>query len=143
MNRSIRSMKPSDAEAVTLLSNQLGYPVQVTNTFQWIIDILRDSSMALLVVTENEILKGWIQVFQTVRIESGYFCEIGGLVVEESSRGKGLGSLLIEAARQWTRERGHHKLKVRCNSLRVQAHQFYLKEGFVPEKQQNVFALSV
>lgn len=143
MNIRVREMQRLDAAAVTRLTNQLGYAIPEELTGEYINDILAQPGMCVLVVTENEMIRGWIQVFQTIRLESGRFCEIGGLIVEESARGNGCGRLLIKAAAAWTRKAGFNKLKVRCNIVRQQAHDFYESNGFIAEKQQKVFCLSL
>ncbi len=143
MNIRIREMQSEDSEAVTDLSNQLGYAIRPEDTRHLINTILSDPGMRLMVITENEKISGWIQVFQTVRLESGSFCEIGGLVIEEKARGKGLGTLLVQAGADWARQMGFPKLKVRCNSLRTHAHEFYKNNGFKTEKEQKVFYLSL
>jgi GNAT superfamily N-acetyltransferase len=80
-----------------------------------------------------------VHVFYTIRLESGPFCEIGGLVVSKNIQGKGIGKLLVEKARKWAAERNIGKLRVRCNVVRAGAHEFYIKSGFTENKQQKVF----
>jgi GNAT superfamily N-acetyltransferase len=86
---------------------------------------------------------GWIHVFAAHRLESGPFAEIGGLVVGEEARGRGVGKRLLAAARSWAFERGIRELRVRSNVLRERAHRFYEREGFARSKEQAVFVQSL
>ena len=46
---------------------------------------------AVLVVEENDAVRGWIHVFGAHHLESDVCAEIGGLVVAEGGRSRGLG----------------------------------------------------
>lgn len=70
-------------------------------------------------------------------------CEINGLVIDENSRGKGIGRLLLERVKQWAKEKGNDKLSLHCNVKRTEAHDFYEHLGFNEIKQQKYFALDI
>jgi GNAT superfamily N-acetyltransferase len=139
----IRQVAAGDARAITRLSNQLGYGVTVSATLQNIKAIFENKSDSLFVAVYEQEVVGWIHIFQTTRLESGSFCEIGGLVVDDKYQKKGIGKMLIEKARYWCLDKGHKKLKVRCNIQRTGAHLFYSKLGFNENKEQKVFELSL
>jgi len=82
---------------------------------------------------------GWIHVCINFRIESDSYAEIGGLVVDENYRGKGIGKLLVEEAERWAQEKKFTKLRVRSNVIRKNTHRFYLHFGYKEEKEQKVF----
>ena len=84
-----------------------------------------------------------MHVFYTMRIETGPFCEIGGLVVDEGERGKGAGRALIEKAIEWSRTRDVATLRVRSNTIRTEAHIFYRKMAFEEVKEQKIFPVEV
>jgi GNAT superfamily N-acetyltransferase len=86
---------------------------------------------------------GWIHVFQTTRLESGSFCEIGGLVVDDQYRRKGIGKLLIQHIKPWCLSKGNPALRVRCNTKRKEAHEFYFQLGFNENKEQKVFEINL
>ena len=88
--------------------------------------------------TEAEVV-GWVHVFQTVRVESESFAELGGLVVAEEHRGSGIGSALVTAAEQWAKAQRIGKLRVRTRSGRADAHAFYRRMGFSLNKEQHVY----
>ncbi len=83
-------------------------------------------------------LCGWLHLFVAHRVESDRFAELGGLVVAEEDRGKGIGRRLLAAAEQWVKGRGITKLRVRSRSSRSDAHAFYQRLGFIGSKEQLV-----
>jgi len=91
----IRAATMKEAPQITELSIQLGYPLTVQDTITNIAAIDKSNyDMAYVAVMNNQVV-GWIHVFYTMRLETGPFCEIGGLVVAASARGKGIGSQLV------------------------------------------------
>jgi len=135
----IRAATMKEAPQITELSIQLGYPLTVQDTITNIAAIDKSNYDMAYVAVMNEQVVGWIHVFYTMRLETGPFCEIGGLVVAASARGKGVGSHLVEKAKKWAAERNINKLKVRCQVKRTEAHAFYEKNGFEEKKVQKVF----
>jgi GNAT superfamily N-acetyltransferase len=132
-----------DAAQVSALSAELGYPSTVKDTITSIQAIDKSICDVAYVAVSGETVLGWIHVLYTIRLESGPFCEIGGLVVSRNALGKGIGRLLVEKAKKWSAERNIEKLRVRSNVIREGAHAFYLKTGFVEYKQQKVFEYTI
>ena len=85
---------------------------------------------------------GWLHAFVALRIESSAFAEIGGLVVAQSERGRGLGQQLVQAAAAWARRKGLQNIRVRSNVVRKETHAFYLHLGFAQSKAQMVFTMA-
>jgi GNAT superfamily N-acetyltransferase len=137
-----REVMPGDAADINQLSNQLGYAITVPETLQNIIAIGESKNEVIFVAEQGRGVVGWIHVFHALRLESGSFCEIGGLVVNDKDQKMGIGKMLIEKARLWCREKGNSTLRVRCNIKRTDAHQFYLKLGFKENKQQKIFEIN-
>ena len=143
MEITIREVQPGDAIAINALSKQLGYPLTEEQTLQNINRVLASKDhTAFAAVYENKIA-GWIGLAQTIMIEVLPYCEINGLVVDETYRGKGVGKQLIEKAKQWAKEKGNNKLKLHCNIIRTEAHKFYGHLGFTETKQQKNFELDI
>jgi GNAT superfamily N-acetyltransferase len=65
--------------------------------------------------------------------------EIGGLVVDESYRRRGVGRLLMEQAERWAREKGCGAICLRSNVVRKDAHAFYERIGYSNVKTSRVF----
>jgi GNAT superfamily N-acetyltransferase len=133
-------MTVADVEPAARLATQLGYPStaeQVARRFQ-AIEANPESHVAVA-VDERGAVVGWIHVFGNRLLESEPDAEIGGLVVDESVRGRGVGTALVAAAEAWARERGHRVVSVRSNVVRQEAHAFYQTRGYEVVKTQLKF----
>ncbi|MDN5203254.1 GNAT family N-acetyltransferase [Fulvivirgaceae bacterium BMA10] len=137
----IRKLEKTDVEDVTRLSDQLGYPTSMECMIQNIemIKVSDDHEAFVAVDASNDQLLGWIHVFLTHRLESGSFCEIGGMVVDENVRGKGIGTKLVKAAQDWSIGKRCFNMRVRTNVVREKTQKFYHQQGFKPGKRQQVF----
>ncbi len=69
--------------------------------------------------------------------------EVGGLVVDEKQRGRGVGAALLHSAEVWARKQGYSPIIVRTNVVRQQAHKFYEKCGYQLLKQSEVYTKEV
>lgn len=130
-------MAITDIPAVAELATQLGYPstaAQIERRFH----ALEETPDASVLIAENPegTVLGWIHVFRTRHLESDPGAEIGGLVVDEAARGRGVGSALVTAAEVWAKERGYEMVSVRSNVIRVEAHEFYKSRGYEVLKSQ-------
>jgi len=143
MSLFIREILPEDAIAITGLSHQLGYRVTSAGTKENLEIITNSINDGAWVAFFEEKIAGWIHVFKTTRVESGTFGEIGGLVVDEAYRRKGIGKLLVDQAKQWCINRDIPALRVRCNSKRTEAHIFYTSLQFHENKEQKVFEIAL
>ena len=143
MNFLIREAKKEDAPAITNLSNQLGYNIAETATLYNLSVILQNTGEVVFVALHENKTIGWIHIFKTIRVESGPFCEIGGLVVDALYLRKGVGKKLVEQAKLWSHKHSDHSLRVRCNLRRKEAHQFYCQLGFKETKEQKVFEINL
>ena len=136
----IRVAIPGDAPAVGPLTTELGYTENRAETADRLGRVLATPGNRVLVAetAEQEVI-GWIHVFGTVRVESEGFAELGGLVVAESRRGRGVGAQLVAAAERWALDNGYHKLRIRSRKERTEAHGFFERLGFVARKTQHIF----
>ena len=141
MNIQIRLMKKEDAVTVSHLCSQLGYQItaeQVTSNIQLFLQ--KEDTAAFVAVYEN-VVAAWITVAYVISISALPVCEIRGLVVDEKYRRNNIGTMLIEKAKQWCKERDCNKLRLRCNAKRKEAHAFYLDLRFTEKKEQKVFEI--
>jgi len=139
MNCSIRNATLHDREGLALLSGQLGYSSNPNEILLRLEALLKSPDHCVFVAVEEEKVRGWIHGFYALRVESDPFVEIGGLVVDENSRKKGLGKMLIEHVNLWAESKGCKDVRVRCNILRKESHDFYERLGFVENKVQKIF----
>ena len=136
----IRAMRESDADAVHRLAVELGYPTEPAFTLRRIRAVLVSDIADAFVAEDSEgRVLGWAHVFVAPFLESGPNAELGGLVVEEAARGRGIGAALVARTEAWARERGIRKICLRSNVIRTEAHAFYQKLGFAIQKSQFKF----
>ncbi len=83
-----------------------------------------------------------MQLSLMLRVESGCFAEITGLVVEDY-RSIGVSNLLIDYAKKWTYATCINKLRVSINIVRQRTHTFYERNGFTLRKEQKVYEMVV
>src|SRR6188474_2501616 len=103
----VREMLVKDAQAVNLLSAQLGYSLSPEQTVKNIKAVLQSNNhIAFVALHENKIV-GWIGAAQTIMIEVMPHCEINGLVIDQGHRGMGIGKLLIDKVKQWARKKNN------------------------------------
>ena len=143
MDFHLRKATMKDAEAICRLSGELGYKTTIEKTQTRLEEVSRnDDHLVVVVCDENEVV-GWIHAFYSISIESDSFVEIGGLVIDNLFRRKGLGKMLIENIVDWSRQRNTNKVRVRTNIKRKETHQFYESIGFSLIKEQKIFDLNV
>jgi GNAT superfamily N-acetyltransferase len=136
----VREIEPADAVAVSKLTTQLGYSRTSDEIAHWIAQVKTEHAeqTAFVATLDNEIV-GWIEVSIERRLQSPPFGMIGGLVVSDRVRSRGIGRLLCRRAEQWTWEHGLDTLRVTSRSTREGAHRFYLRDGYREVKTSLVF----
>lgn len=139
----IKHAKLNDSESIAGLSNQLGYDSVTTDILSRLNKILENPDNCVYVAIDNKIVVGWIHGFYSLRVESDFFVEIGGLVVNEDFRKNGIGKKLVERVIEWASLKKCDKVRVRCNVLRKESHRFYEKIGFEMTKEQKIFIKSL
>jgi GNAT superfamily N-acetyltransferase len=137
----IRTAALKDAELISELCNQLGYEATPDQVVKRLTHLLNHSDYCVFVVSANETIIGWIHGFYSLRVESDPFVEIGGMVIDEKYRNKGVGRLLIKKVTEWAHLKECNHIRVRCNIFRKETHQFYHAMGFYEMKEQKVFGL--
>ena len=135
----IRNAEPNDSAYITDLSRQLGYETDEIRMKNRLEVILANTDNCVFVAVENNDIIGWIHAFYSLQVESDFFVEIGGLVIDEKHRRKGIGELLINHISPWAKSKGCTKIRVRCNTKRKESHLFYHGIGFTETKEQKIF----
>lgn len=143
MNIQTRIANTDDTQVLCLLTQQLGYEVDELSIQNALTVLGSMEDTIILVAVVNDIVVGWIQITDMFRLESGRFCEVVGLVVDEQYRRHNVGRKLIEEAKVWSQKRNCKKLRVRANVKRIATQIFYTKCGFEKVKDQHVYDLIV
>lgn len=140
---SIEPAQASDAPMIADLTGELGYEVTPAEVERRLAEIVGFHDHAVFVARLEDEVVGWVHVTGVKRLEATFFAELGGLVVQESVRRRGIGRRLIEAALRWARGNGYRILRVRSNVVRPEAPHFYESLGFSRVKDQQVFARTI
>jgi len=136
----VRAAEIKDAEDIARLAIQLGYPSSPAQIRRRISKIMKDGAHAAYVATSSHgRVVGWVHAFVYRLVESDPQAEIGGLVVNEDFRGRGIGKLLMNRAERWARSQGLKSVYLRSNVIREKAHAFYRRLGYRIIKTQHAF----
>jgi GNAT superfamily N-acetyltransferase len=138
----LREIRAEDAESVAELTAQLGYERGQDQIRAWITGLSPQHEQAAFVACLDEAVIAWIEVSVERRLQSAPFAMIGGLVVSDKVRSRGIGRLLCERAEQWAWEHGLETVRVTSRSTRAGAHRFYLRHGYREAKTSLVFEKS-
>jgi GNAT superfamily N-acetyltransferase len=135
----IRKAQLADATRIAELSGTLGYPVSAQTMEQRLTRVLKLETHSVFVAETIGAIVGWTHAAEQEMLELGPRCEIWGLVVAETARGRGVGRRLIEAVENWARERGLEEVSVRSNIIRPESHPFYERLGYTRIKTQHAY----
>ena len=136
----VRPAGTADVDAIAFLCGQLGYPSTAEDIERRLAEIVGDPNATVLVAGSHpDGVVGWVHVRALHLITRDACAEIVGLVVDESRRGRGIGTRLMAAAEEWARNRGLSALRLRSNVIRDEAHAFYRRQGFASSKTSLLF----
>jgi len=128
----IREAVLTDAPEVARLLALLGHAVS-PGTAEARLAAFRESGEHVLVATRNgsESLLGAVTLHVTpVMHRIGPIGRFTAVVVDESARGQGIGTILIKAAESFLASQGCAMIEVTSNKKRTDAHAFYERLGY-------------
>ena len=136
----VRRMRADDAAAAAELARQLGYPTTAAQAGERLRRAAQTPDAVVLVAEAAAgRVVGWAHAFGVYLLESEPYAELGGLVVDEGERGRGVGRALVAAVESWAREGGFASVRLRSNVVRERAHAFYERLGYERVKTQHCF----
>ncbi len=135
----IRERNNSDREAVYQLICDLEETVLDKDMFMRILDEQASSKHYVFLVYEHEQqVIGICNIrFENQLHHAGCIGEIMELAVSDTHRSLGIGKQLVAHACDIAKANGCIQMEVSCNQKRIQAHRFYMREGF--QKQHYKF----
>ncbi|NGZ75642.1 GNAT family N-acetyltransferase [Saccharibacillus alkalitolerans] len=129
----IRREREGDAEQLSGLFGQLGYPGKTAALAERLDRLRRHEDYSIFVAERDGILIGTIALHRELPLLRDA-CEawITALVVSEEARGSGVGGRLLERAEEWAREQGAAYVRLNSGNReeRRQAHLFYRGRGY-------------
>jgi GNAT superfamily N-acetyltransferase len=123
----IRQAAPEDAAALGRLLDQLGYPTNAAEIPKRLENVhARPGTTVLVGEGENGDVVGVVTVhlFHTLHTNEPA-AWLTAVVVDEKSRGQGVGSALVARAEEWAAEHGALRLSLTSALHRESAHAFY------------------
>ena len=95
-----------------------------------IADAIADPSAAVLVAEHRGDLLGLCTAYLDLNsVRFGPRCWVEDLAVSPAHRSEGFGRTLLDAAKDWARQRGATHLELDSSDRRSDAHRFYEREG--------------
>lgn len=129
----VRAARAEDAEAMSRLCAQLGYPAPAGAIPPRLERLQKDPNARALVADAGDggapIGLATVHLRHTINHEAP-IAQLTLLVVDESQRSRGVGRALVEAAEQWAHAQGCHRIVVTTALQRADAHAFYERIGY-------------
>jgi GNAT superfamily N-acetyltransferase len=95
-----------------------------------IADAIADQEAAVLVAEHRAELLGLCTAYLDMNsVRFGPRCWVEDLAVSPEHRSQGVGKTLLDAAKDWARERGATHLELDSSDVREDAHRFYEREN--------------
>ncbi len=130
-NFEIRPATPADAAEIAELSAELGYPASQAQILNRLAYLGSRSEHAVFVIeVPGGPIVGWIHAYLRWLLISGLSAEIGGIVIRETYRRRGLGKQLLQHIEKWAGDHGCETVALYSGMHRDTAHQFYPNIGY-------------
>lgn len=128
----VREVVLTDAREVARLFAQLGHDIP-SGTPEARLAAFLESGETILIATRagSSVLLGAVSVhIMPVLHRAGPIGRFTAVVVDETARGRGIGTSLIKAAESYLASRGCAMIEVTSNKKRTDAHAFYERLGY-------------
>ena len=131
----VRASRRSDADPISLLLAELGYPAPV----ETVAARLERTRKGVLVAEVDGRVVGLASFHVIPHLELDEpTARLTSLVVAEDARGQGIGRALVERATEQARERGCGRIELTSGDQRTEAHAFYRRLGFADHSRRFV-----
>ncbi|BDD04527.1 GNAT family N-acetyltransferase [Aureibacter tunicatorum] len=137
----IRKIETSDSSSIVQLNQELGYKTNLSMVQKHIQHIISENDQYAYVATIGHKIVGFIHGFIAIRLTGEPFGEIAGLIVSKQFRNQGIGKMLVEKLEMAIND--IQSIRVRCNSKRILAHNFYYKMDYELKKEQKIFSKTI
>jgi GNAT superfamily N-acetyltransferase len=122
----LRDATANDADAIATLLAELGHPASSTEIPSRLAALKEDGGAALVAVDHADHPLGLVSLSRHVSLHaSGPIAYITALVTASTARRRGVGQLLVAAAKTWAAAHGCVRLSVTSAERRADAHAFY------------------
>lgn len=140
-NIMIKKMAEKDLDQVAALASQLGYDIKLDDLKFRFYEMISHSDYGLFVASSiDDKVLGWIQVnVESITLLSNVKVVISALIVDEKYRGLKIGTALLRAAENWSKENQFNMISVRTKVARKDAHRFYERSDYTLNKTQHFY----
>ncbi|GEC91061.1 GNAT family N-acetyltransferase [Brevibacillus brevis] len=143
--KSVREIRVTDYRDIYLLNLEFNPNLHVFTEDQVKekIEIITKKTNDMIFVCEqnNEVI-GYIHGSPYELLFSDSLVNVLGFVVKETYRNQGVGNMLIEQLEQWGKNNGFSGIKLLSHPIRIHAHRFYERRGYLFTKDQKNFIKS-
>ncbi|NCB41974.1 MAG: GNAT family N-acetyltransferase [Clostridia bacterium] len=127
----IRKARIEDWKSISALLDQLGYPDTERFIKYKLKKMLAHPDEEILVYQCEDAVSAFISLHYIPQIGlEGDFARISYFAVDKLERSRGIGKEMEEYCVQAARDRGCDRIEVHCHSKRVDAHRFYVRQGY-------------
>ena len=133
--------KLHDTLAIATLLKQLGYESD-EQSIGCAISLPEKESAVFIAKVDNQVVGFMSLIYFYYFPIQKYVCRITAIVVDESSRGTGVGKKLIELAKSKANENACIQLEVTTSLLRVQTQKYYESLGFKKASYRYILPLA-
>jgi GNAT superfamily N-acetyltransferase len=128
---SVREAQAGDAEGLARLCTQLGYPAEMAAMPSRLARIGVDRNARAFVAVQEGQLMGLVTIHLRDTLNHNTpIAQITLLVVDETTRAKGIGRALVAACEEFARQCGARRIAVTTALDRAGAHAFYEHVGY-------------
>jgi GNAT superfamily N-acetyltransferase len=133
----MRTPELRDYDKIADLAGQLGYP-STRDQVRTRLDQMAKSAQSAAYVAElpDGQIVGWIGLHIFLSVEQDSCAEISGLIVDQQTRSREIGKVLLGVAEEWARSQDCDAISVHTNVTRKRAHRFYERNGYEHIKNQ-------
>ena len=131
----IRQAIEADAQVIADLLEELGYPSKPANVLDRLRSLDRTGDLALVAVIDTQVV-GLILLHRTPFLHRPPDGRISTLVVAQTHRGNGIGSLLVKEAEKIFCQWGCGRIELTSGAQRDAAHRFYERLGYVEKPKR-------
>jgi GNAT superfamily N-acetyltransferase len=129
-----RDADEEDIKELTFLMNELGYATTSEEMLHRFSRISTHHDYKTVVALADGEVVGMVGLAKGLFYEkNGGYLRVLSLIVKQSSRGMGIGKVLLTAAEDWAKEQGLATLLINCGNRdeREHAQRFYHEMGYV------------
>ena len=137
MKIKVREFEAKELPVLRELMHELGYPLE-KEELAANVKVIKERGGIIFIAEADGKIAGSIAAAISTGLAEGSYGEIISLVVFKDFRGKGVGKELVLKAEQWLKPRVK-KIRVRANSIRLKAHEFYKALEYKEIKSQKSF----